>query len=248
MTQPAFCLPEPQRVCCSIALHAAHAKCKKLWPTLQGLLLMPLLCLSALKASWKPIQVILAINSTTIMPIAHAPMTLRHRLALLGLLTVLIHFCRTVEACSSRASKALATRQIPAALGCMLTYAPLQLLSCISGHGKQQGIAGWCCTHAVDWRSKDCLWPNMQATMVVADRKESLTITGNGDVVEPHDGVVGEPSNACGLIDRTTQNHVALRRRGSVHQWHLTESEKRLRVQSSLDSASIWLDVSFSSR
>ena len=32
----------------------------------------------------------------------------------------------------------------------------------------------------------------MQATMVVADAKESLTITGNGDVVEPHDGVVGE--------------------------------------------------------
>ena len=28
--------------------------------------------------------------------------------------------------------------------------------------------------------------------MVVADAKESLTITGNGDVVEPHDGVVGE--------------------------------------------------------
>lgn len=34
--------------------------------------------------------------------------------------------------------------------------------------------------------------PVMQATMVVADAKESLTITGNGDVVEPHDGVVGE--------------------------------------------------------
>lgn len=36
--------------------------------------------------------------------------------------------------------------------------------------------------------------------MVVADAKESLTITGNGDVVEPHDGVIGElifamPSN-----------------------------------------------------
>ena len=28
--------------------------------------------------------------------------------------------------------------------------------------------------------------------MVVADAKESLTITGNGDVVEPHDGIVGE--------------------------------------------------------
>ncbi|CAL5227214.1 g10134 [Coccomyxa viridis] len=30
----------------------------------------------------------------------------------------------------------------------------------------------------------------LDATMVVADAKESLTITGNGDVVEPHDGVV----------------------------------------------------------
>lgn len=28
--------------------------------------------------------------------------------------------------------------------------------------------------------------------MIVADAKESLTITGNGDVVEPHDGVIGE--------------------------------------------------------
>lgn len=38
--------------------------------------------------------------------------------------------------------------------------------------------------------------------MVVADAKESLTITGNGDVVEPHDGVVGEPnSNACASSD-----------------------------------------------
>ena len=36
----------------------------------------------------------------------------------------------------------------------------------------------------------------MQATMVVADAKESLTITGNGDVVEPHDGVVGEPADS----------------------------------------------------
>lgn len=30
-----------------------------------------------------------------------------------------------------------------------------------------------------------------QAVMVVADKKQSLTITGNGDVLEPHDGVIG---------------------------------------------------------
>lgn len=28
--------------------------------------------------------------------------------------------------------------------------------------------------------------------MVVADDKQSLTITGNGDVLEPHDGIIGE--------------------------------------------------------
>ena len=27
--------------------------------------------------------------------------------------------------------------------------------------------------------------------MVVADSKQSLTITGNGDVLEPHDGIIG---------------------------------------------------------
>lgn len=27
--------------------------------------------------------------------------------------------------------------------------------------------------------------------MVVADDKQSLTITGNGDVLEPHDGIIG---------------------------------------------------------
>ena len=41
--------------------------------------------------------------------------------------------------------------------------------------------------------------PWMQATMVVADAKESLTITGNGDVVEPHDGVVGALSSLADM-------------------------------------------------
>ena len=31
----------------------------------------------------------------------------------------------------------------------------------------------------------------LQAVMVVADAKQSLTITGNGDVLEPHDGIIG---------------------------------------------------------
>ncbi len=32
----------------------------------------------------------------------------------------------------------------------------------------------------------------LQAVMVVADSRQSLTITGNGDVLEPHDGIIGE--------------------------------------------------------
>lgn len=32
----------------------------------------------------------------------------------------------------------------------------------------------------------------MQAILIVADGKQSYTLTGNGDVVEPHDGIIGE--------------------------------------------------------
>ena len=33
--------------------------------------------------------------------------------------------------------------------------------------------------------------------MVVADKTQSLTISGNGDVVEPNDGIVGMLSILC---------------------------------------------------
>lgn len=33
--------------------------------------------------------------------------------------------------------------------------------------------------------------------MIVADGKQSLQITGNGDVLEPHDGVIGEVLMSC---------------------------------------------------
>lgn len=36
-----------------------------------------------------------------------------------------------------------------------------------------------------------------QAVMIVADGKHSLQITGNGDVLEPHDGIIGELMLAC---------------------------------------------------
>jgi len=43
------------------------------------------------------------------------------------------------------------------------------------------------------------LWRG-QAVMVVADKKQSLTITGNGDVLEPHDGVIGARSGASPCV------------------------------------------------
>ena len=40
--------------------------------------------------------------------------------------------------------------------------------------------------------------------MVVADSKQSLTITGNGDVLEPHDGVIG--AAACFTLPDATHS------------------------------------------
>ena len=40
------------------------------------------------------------------------------------------------------------------------------------------------------WRT-DKFLRRLDAVMVVADGETSLTITGNGDVLEPHDGVIG---------------------------------------------------------
>ena len=36
--------------------------------------------------------------------------------------------------------------------------------------------------------------------MVVADKKQSLTITGNGDVLEPNDGIIGEPQSCYACV------------------------------------------------
>ena len=38
--------------------------------------------------------------------------------------------------------------------------------------------------------------------MVVADKSQSLTISGNGDVVEPNDGIVGMVLAKTLLLDR----------------------------------------------
>lgn len=46
------------------------------------------------------------------------------------------------------------------------------------------------------WRSDKYLRRSLDASMVVADAKQSLTISGNGDVLEPHDGVLAVGSGA----------------------------------------------------
>ncbi len=99
---------------------------------------------------------------------------------------------RPAEAGSSGAGKALATRQVLEATGRMARF-PLMTSTAIL-------CAYRACTTCVTYVSADqAVLPEMQATMVVADAKESLTITGNGDVVEPHDGVVGALSSVADL-------------------------------------------------
>jgi hypothetical protein len=54
-----------------------------------------------------------------------------------------------------------------------------------------------------------------QAALVVADGNMSLQITGNGDVLEPHDGIIGEqwagrPWVACLWLVRSLAQHALL--------------------------------------
>ena len=47
-----------------------------------------------------------------------------------------------------------------------------------------------CVELAKDWRTDKYL-RKLEALMAVADKETSLILTGNGDVVEPQDGVIG---------------------------------------------------------
>jgi ATP-dependent HslUV protease subunit HslV len=47
-----------------------------------------------------------------------------------------------------------------------------------------------CVELAKDWRT-DRYLRRLEAMMAVADRERSFTLTGNGDVLEPNDGVIG---------------------------------------------------------
>ena len=48
-----------------------------------------------------------------------------------------------------------------------------------------------CVELAKDWRT-DRYLRRLEAMMAVADRDRSFTLTGNGDVLEPEDGVIGD--------------------------------------------------------
>lgn len=51
-------------------------------------------------------------------------------------------------------------------------------------------LARACVELAKDWRT-DRYLRRLEAMMAVADRKSSLVISGNGDVLEPEDGLIG---------------------------------------------------------
>ena len=53
-----------------------------------------------------------------------------------------------------------------------------------------QQLTRACVELAKDWRT-DRYLRRLEAMMIVADRKVSLVLTGNGDVLEPEQGVIG---------------------------------------------------------
>lgn len=76
-----------------------------------------------------------------------------------------------------------------------------------------------CVELAKDWRT-DRYLRRLEAMMAVADKEVSLVLTGNGDVLEPDDGVIGIGSGgnyalaaARALIDRDDMDAEAIARR-----------------------------------
>ncbi len=47
-----------------------------------------------------------------------------------------------------------------------------------------------CVELAKAWRTDKYL-RRLEAILIVSDSKQSYTLTGNGDVIEPHDGIIG---------------------------------------------------------
>jgi ATP-dependent HslUV protease subunit HslV len=76
-----------------------------------------------------------------------------------------------------------------------------------------------CVELAKDWRT-DRYLRRLEAMMAVADKSVSLVLTGNGDVLEPEDGIIGIGSGgtfalaaARALFDRTELDAEAIVRR-----------------------------------
>ena len=76
-----------------------------------------------------------------------------------------------------------------------------------------------CVELAKDWRT-DRYLRRLEAMMAVADKTVSLTLTGNGDVLEPEDGLIGIGSGgafalaaARALIDRSDVDAETIARR-----------------------------------
>ena len=76
-----------------------------------------------------------------------------------------------------------------------------------------------CVEMAKDWRT-DRYLRRLEAMMAVADKEVSLVLTGNGDVLEPDDGIVGIGSGgnyalaaARGLFDRDDMDAESIARR-----------------------------------
>ncbi len=76
-----------------------------------------------------------------------------------------------------------------------------------------------CVEMAKDWRT-DRYLRRLEAMMAVADKDVSLVLTGNGDVLEPDDGVIGIGSGgnyalaaARALVDREDMDAEAIARR-----------------------------------
>tara|TARA_Y100001934_G_C12068869_1_gene639009 strand:+ start:282 stop:827 length:546 start_codon:yes stop_codon:yes gene_type:complete len=76
-----------------------------------------------------------------------------------------------------------------------------------------------CVEMAKDWRT-DRYLRRLEAMMAVADKEVSLVLTGNGDVLEPDDGIIGIGSGgnyalaaARGLFDRDDMDAESIARR-----------------------------------
>lgn len=76
-----------------------------------------------------------------------------------------------------------------------------------------------CVELAKDWRT-DRYLRRLEAMLAVADREIALVLTGNGDVLEPEDGLIGIGSGgsfalaaARALIDRTDMDAESIARR-----------------------------------